>query len=209
VHYKPLLLDLKVFLQGPYSAGTMNIALKTGGYLASHFGTMPIPGWAVDSINLEIRDAASSPTIRKFRTAWLMQNGSVRMFNDTMVTHVEFDTATAGSYYIVVRHRNHLAIMSASAQALSASSALYDFTTGLGQCYGGDAKQLASGVYGLYAGDATGNGQVQLDDLNDNLRPAIGQSGYKASDLNLDGQVQNSDMNDYLRPNIGKGTRVP
>ena len=48
---------------------------------------------------------------------------------------VQFTGLSAGNYYIVIRHRNHLAIMSASAIPLSSSSALYDFTTAQSQAY--------------------------------------------------------------------------
>jgi hypothetical protein len=53
-------------------------------------------------------------------------------------------TAPEGNYYIVIKHRNHLAVMSANAVSLNGtSSTLYDFTTGSDKFYGnGGAKQL-------------------------------------------------------------------
>jgi len=111
-----LSLSIKVFLQGPYnpSTGRMNTTLKTTGILAAHFGSIPIPAEAVDSINIEIRDSASAAqaTVRKYAAAWLLADGTIKCFSDTTKSYVEFD-APIGSYYIVVRHRNHLAIMSA------------------------------------------------------------------------------------------------
>ena len=70
-------------------------------------------------------------------------------------------------------------------------------------------KEMEAGVWGLYTGDANGNGQIQTNDKNDYWRLEVGMSGYKDSDFNLDGQVQTSDKNDYWRSNVGRGTQVP
>jgi len=73
--------------------------------------------------------------------------------------------ANLGVYYIVIKHRNHLSVMSASAHTLATeSSTLYDFSAHT------DAKQVdtdPANVYRMYAGDASGNDQVQNSDKND------------------------------------------
>ncbi|MEK9137594.1 MAG: hypothetical protein AAB393_10765, partial [Bacteroidota bacterium] len=112
---------LKYFLQGPYNsaAGVMNNGLKTGGHLAAHFVGVAIPANAVDSINIEIRNAptAAGSTTRMFIPAWLLTDGTLRSFSDTTKNYIEYESLS-GSYYVVVRHRNHLAVMSANAVAL-------------------------------------------------------------------------------------------
>jgi hypothetical protein len=70
-------------------------------------------------------------------------------------------------------------------------------------------KELGGGYYGMYAGDANGNGQVQNNDNLDYWRMQNGQSGYKSGDFNLNGQVQNNDYQDYFEPNNGTGSQVP
>jgi hypothetical protein len=190
----------------------MSNALRTGGHLASHFGGT-IPTLAVDSINLEIRNAASAgaSTIRKFAPAWLLTNGTIRSFTDTTKSYVEFDTTISGNYYIVVRHRNHVAIMDSLPLQLDGSSVpiVYDFTTGQSKAYGSNPMKPVGTKYAMYAGDATSNGQVQNSDINTGIRPKLGQSGYINGDINLNGQVQNSDINTFTRPNLGRGSQVP
>jgi hypothetical protein len=88
---------------------------------------------------------------------------------------------------------------------------LYDFTTGSGQYYGGSngAKELEAGVWGMIAGDADANGQVQTTDKNDYWWIQTGTAGYKSGDFNMNGQVQTSDKNDYWWLNSGLGSQVP
>lgn len=189
------LASVKVFLEGPYNSGTllMNKMLKTSGYLAAHFGSVPIPSEAVDSISIEVRDSLSgvASLVRKYSPAWLLTNGTIRQFADTTKSYMEIPT-TAGDYYIVVHHRNHLAVMTVTAQTLSSSSAVvYDFTTS--QAYGTDPmKVLAGGKFGMIAGDADGSGVVDASDRSAswNLR---NQSGYRTEDVDLSGVVDASD----------------
>jgi hypothetical protein len=212
MHYKPLLLGLKVFLQGPYNAGQarMNIWLKTMGYLVSHFGSMPIPGWAVDSINVEIRNAesGSGSTTRRFRPAWLLADGTIRDFRDTTVSFVALDSALADNYFIVVRQRNHLGAESATSVALSSSVVTYDFSTSTSKFRGNEAKQLASGVYGLFGGDASGDGFVVLATELSKVRPDNLKSGYRPTDLNMDGFVVLATELLVIRPNNLKSTKI-
>jgi hypothetical protein len=203
----------KLLLEGPYNTGTllMNKTLRTGGHLAAHFGSIPVPSEAVDSIGIELRNAASavSATTRKYRPAWLLTDGTIRDFVDTTKNYVEYDTL-AGNYFIVVYHRNHIPIMTAVTQSLNGSTpSAYDFTTAQAQAYGSNSMKQIGSVYAMIAGDASGNGQVANSDINNVIRPTLGQSGYKNGDANLNGQVQNSDMNTYTRPNLGRGTQVP
>ncbi|MEK7671855.1 MAG: hypothetical protein AAB344_06515, partial [Bacteroidota bacterium] len=202
-----------VLLEGPFNTTTnlMEKSLNVGGILSSHFTGASIPSEAVDSITIEIRDSASaaSSTVRKFRPAWLLTDGSIKDFVDTTKNYVEFDT-TAGNYYIVVRHRNHLAIMSATSQTLTGTTTSYNFTTAQGQAYGTNPmKQVAAGRFAMYAGDGNGDGGVDAIDRNTVWRPQNGSGGYLAGDFTLDGGVDAIDRNTMWRPNNGIGTQVP
>ncbi len=88
--------SVRVFLEGPYDPGTgvMRTLLRSGGSLTSRFPGAVIPGNAVDSIALEIRNAASAAgsTTRKFTSAWLMRDGTIRNRQDTTLNYVSFDT---------------------------------------------------------------------------------------------------------------------
>jgi hypothetical protein len=219
VHYKPVHVRLNVFLQGPFNTGTgaMATTLNTAGHLTTHFGAGTYPATSVDSINIEIRDSASASksTIRRYGPAWLLLDGTLRNFSDTALTHVAWDSVAEGSYYIVVRHRNHLAIMSANGVVLSTTGTEYDFTTSQSSAYGIDAmKGFGTGntaPCALYGADANADGQITSTDFNVfNPKFTSGATGYQASDWNLDAQVTSTDFN-LFNPNFttGKATRVP
>lgn len=205
-----LRLGERVFLEGPYNApaDTMTNLLKTGGHLAAHFPGTPIPSKAVDSINIEIRDSlsAAKSNIRKFAPAWLLTDGSIRMFSDTTRNYVEFDT-TGGSYYVVVRHRNHLAIMSARRVTLAAVPSFYDFSTAQSQAYGMSPMRPLGTRYVLWGGDCNGSGS---NTATDRLawQTSNGTAGYKGADLNLSGVVTASDRL-LWQSNNGRTTQMP
>jgi hypothetical protein len=206
-----LRLSAKVFLQGPYNTGTslMNTTLNSSGVLAAHFGSTPIPVLAVDSVKIEIRDSVSAvqASLRVYADAWLMADGTLRSFIDTTKAYVELD-APVGSYYIVVRHRNHLAIMSATKLALTTDSTGYDFTTGQAQAYGTNPMAALSGsVYSLISGDANQSGFITATDINDVINHLNGNS-YLTSDVNLSAFATATDINIMIN-NLNKNTQVP
>ena len=208
----PTLASVKAFLQGPSLGSSMSTALNANGVLASHFTSTPIPGRAVDSINIEIRDSLlpAKAHIRQFAPAWLLADGSILAFPDTTKNYVGFSGAPAGSYYIVVRHRNHLAIMSSAPISLgvSAPPTAYDFSTGQAQAYGTNAMILAGTHYALISGNAS-----NADDIINALdrvatRNNLGASDYNPADLNLDGVVNALDRV-VARNNLGQSSQVP
>jgi hypothetical protein len=209
-----LLVKIKVFLQGPYSGGVMTTGLNTGGYIPL---TQPYSGapWnysgvesvgsipnldVVDWILVELRTGTASTTKVETRAAFLLKDGTVVDVDGS--SDVAFSVATAGDYYIVIRHRNHLAIMSAAVVTLP-NATVYDFTTALTQAYENTAAPmitLGSGVFGMYAGDASANGQVKFSGSGSDravIQGVVGAStltnlvnGYYSADLNMNGQVK-------------------
>ncbi len=224
-------VDAKVVLEGPYESATnfMNTALNGGGHLptsqpyadaffdgtpmdydgtegvgAGFFANNPE---IVDWVLVELRTSADAGDTVARRAAFLKRDGSIVDLD--CVSPVAFVVPVVQDHFVVVRHRNHLPVMSAAAVALSGSTLTHDFTTGQGQAFGAQPmQQLEPGVFGLYAGDFDGNGQVQTSDKNNLWRAEVGLAGYKASDANLNGQVQNDDKNNYWRPNSGKGSQI-
>lgn len=206
-----VLADVRFMLEGPYNtaSGTMNTTLRSSGVLATRYPGMAIPAQAVDSVSIEIRDSASatSASVRKFRPAWLMANGTIRSFADTTKSFVEFD-APAGQYYIVARHANHLPVMSNVRQALASSVATYDFVLSQSQAYGtAPLKQLASGVFGLYGGDTNVSGIVTAADAN-SVFGQLNIAGYSVNDVNLSGIVTAADAN-LVFGNLNRASQVP
>jgi len=93
---------------------------------------------------------------------------------------------------------------------LGGGAYLYDFTTPAGQAHGTDAqKDLGSGIFGMYAGDADANGTVELDDKTLFWSPEAGRSGYLNSDFNLNSQTDNTDKNEIWINNTGNFSQIP
>jgi regulation of enolase protein 1 (concanavalin A-like superfamily) len=206
----------RLLLQGPYDAGTglMANTLRSSGALAARYPSRVIPAGAVDSINIEIRNTitAGGSSTRKFAPAWLLRDGSIRDMTDTTKTFVEFDTTDA-TFYIVVRHANHLPVMSAEEQALSASSVTqYDFSLALTQAYGAEAMEQVTVAgpprYALIAGNAaSGDARVNAADRQV-VKSQTGLTGYRIGDLTLNGIVDAQDQT-LARANTGRETDIP
>jgi hypothetical protein len=177
-------------LSQPYDTAPWN-------YTGSEF-VASIPAGVVDWVLVEVRSGTAAATTVGRRAAFIRSDGTIVDVDGS--SPVLFGGISTGSYYLVLRHRNHLAVMSAAAVALSASSALYDFTTGSGKYYGGDAQELAVGVYGLWAGDVSGNGVLKYMGSGNDRSPILTRiggtsltatvNGYFAEDVNMNGVVK-------------------
>jgi hypothetical protein len=215
--------NLKVYLQGPFMTpgDSMRTSLRQQGVLPLHqpYSGVPwnysgtesvgsIPSGVVDWVLVELRTDTSAASKVATRAGFIKRDGSIVDLDG--VSPVAFVNLAAGNYYVVVRHRNHLAIMSASAVALSASSSLYNFMTSQSQAYGTNPmKQLGTGIFGMIGGDGNGDGGVDAIDRNAVWRPGNGTAGYLQADFNLDGGADAIDRNTIWRPNNGSGTQVP
>lgn len=95
-----------------------------------------------------------------------------------------FSTAPTGSYYLVVRHRNHLALWSAALQALTkgtTSIGAYDYSSGPGTAYGTGALKPEGGRYVSWGGDVNQDDVVDFLDRNLTWNNRA-LAGYLASD---------------------------
>jgi hypothetical protein len=182
--------------KNPYGVAPWNY---TGGD-----SVLAIPLDVVDWVLVTLRSGTAANTGVDTAAGFIKRDGSVVGLDGT--TALTFSGVKFGNYYVVLRHRNHLGIMSAGALALNRTSEAYNFTTAAGKAYGTDAmKGLGTGgiaPFGLYGGDADGDGQILSSDFNVfNPRFISGATGYQASDWNLDGQVTSTDFN-LFNPNF-------
>jgi hypothetical protein len=210
--------NLKAFLQGPFTTpgDSMRTSLLQQGYVPlkqpysgspwNYSGTdsvTSVPSGVVDWVLVELRTPDSSAASKvATRAAFIKRDGSIVDLDG--VSPVAFVNLAAGNYYVVVRHRNHLAIMSASAVALSASSSLYDFTMSQSAAYSTDyglylpMKDLGDGKFGMCAGDVNGDGTLKYNGAGNDrvlIFNRIGSltgtvNGYFNEDVNLNGQVK-------------------
>jgi hypothetical protein len=158
----------------------------------------------VDWVFLELRDKSDGVSVIATRSALLQSDGEVVDMDG--VSPVVFANLPADDYYLVVKHRNHLGVMSAMPISLSKTSTVVDLTSDLNDITGGtnSIAALGDGRFGLYSGDYNHNGQVQNVDYA-LMVLTLGTAGYVQGDMDLNGQVQNTDLQFQLVPNIGKG----
>ena len=219
--YGAISADIKVFLEGTYksSSHNMNTVIST---LADFPKAQPynVPPWnyggdetvasipsnVVDWVLVELRTGASSSTVAATRAAFLKSDGTIVDLEGT--SPVGFSGITPGSYYIIVKHRNHLAVMSSDLVVLDGITS-YDFTTGSDKYYGttSGAKEVETNVWGMLAGDTNGDGGVGVEDYSE-YKMTQGQEGYdKIADFNCDGGVGVEDYSLY-KLNQGKESAV-
>ena len=219
----------KVLLEGPYSSGGMMLQEaafttarpSTQPYSdAQYNGTdhefdgvddaIPYPGSSVDWVVAHLRTGTSAATaVAGSEVVMLVgTDGSLTNANgDSVRFFVE-----PGSYYLVLRHRNHLSIMTSAAVDFSTTVGTWDFTTASSQAFGtSPMTEPETGVWAMFAAEAN------LDDLNNagdfNLwltDTKAGANGYQTTDFNLDGQVTAGDFNLWLaNTKVGATSAVP
>jgi hypothetical protein len=161
----------------------------------------------VEWVLVEFRDAvnassATSATMIERRAAHLMKNGRCI---------VEFSNSYSNNLFIVIRHRNHLPILSNYPVFNTNGVYSYDFSVDVGQAYGGASAQKFLGliVYGMIGGDANADGYINSDDYTNVWSLETGESGYLPSDVTLDGQANNKDKVDIWVENEGESSQLP
>jgi len=212
----PVPVKVKALLQGPFvpALGNMNTGLTAAGLLPLNqpFNRAPwnyagsesianaaqIPAGATDWVLVELRNGTNPNEVLAQRAAILLNNGVIRNATGSATDAVTFTGIASGSnYFISVKHRNHVPVMSATPVQLPNATA-YDFTASAAAAANtGQMVQVAAGKYALWAGDFDGNGVVSVHDFNyytPQVNPAL---QYADGDLNLDGQVNSNDFDIY------------
>ena len=116
----------------------------------------------VDWVYLELRNTSAVPTtVLQTRSALLLRDGSIVDVDG--VSSVYFKNVDAGTFNVAVRHRNHLGLRTGTAASLAllSSPAVTDLTTNANTLSGFGAL-LATGVYGMYAGNVNLNTNVRV-----------------------------------------------
>jgi hypothetical protein len=189
----------------PLSSNKAYPTTAYGYYTVSTVPSIPNPD-IVDWMLVELRTGTASGTTVARHAAFLKRDGTI--VDKDGSSPLTFQGLSKGDYYIVVRHRNHLAIMTASAIPLSSNSALYDFTTSQSQAYGTEAmKDLGNGAFGIYSADGNNDGGIYGEDYI-LYQTSQGEEGYRIEDFNMDGGVYGEDYILY-KVNQGFETLIP
>ncbi len=227
VQLKPVGVDMniKVFLEGAFRDSIMSTTLNDNVLLPvmQPFNTSPwnyngqekvssIPNPDItDWVLVELYDTTGikSGTVISEQAAFLLNNGNIAGLDGTAPLRMALEDLS-GSYFVIIRHRNHLDIMSASSLNISGGVIQYDFTTDAEQAYGtGAQKEIANGIYVMYGGDINGDGFIDETDKSGNWHSEAGLAGYLPSDLNFDGEADNRDKDDIWINNKGQASQIP
>jgi len=229
-----VVVPIKAMLDGPYVTANlqMNDGLRAGGLVpAAHpYGGAPWnhPGSEtvapavlavagtnaiVDWVLVELRASGDNTTVVASAAGLLQRDGDVVATNGSSSLTL---SAPSGSYYVVLRHRNHLGVMSASPLALTGSSSTVDFTLSGTATFGTAARKDVNGMQVLWAGDVSSDGLLQYTGNGNDRDPILAKiggtvptnttAGYWPEDCTLDGVVQytgNGNDRDPILQNIG------
>jgi len=219
--------NLQVFLEGPYNGSDMNIVLFDNGLLPlnqpydtepwNYFGgeTLSVnPGddvvdWVlVEFLESPYEAASATPDkIIHLEAALLMADGSIVQPNG--ISPLEFEADIQENLYIVVRHRNHLAVLSASSIIPTKGTYYYDFTNDSTKAYLDGQKEIATGVFGMAGGDCDANQIIENTDKDICWTVEAGNMGYLPGDWSLNTQINNPDKDDIWVENLGLESKVP
>jgi len=217
-------LSLKVFLEGPFNTAEMSAGINSILPLTTPYSQAPwnstgdesvesIPNPEIaDWILVELRDAlnvasAGSGTILSQQSAFLLKDGSVKGLDG--ISNLQFSNPVNHQLFVVIRHRNHLGIISANPLNLAGNVYNYDFSLSSGMAYLDGQKQLAPGIWGMIAGDCDANDVVNENDKSLIWKNQAGRSGYLPGDLNFDGQANNPDKNEFIIINYLSHSNIP
>jgi Concanavalin A-like lectin/glucanases superfamily/Ig-like domain CHU_C associated len=145
----------------------------------------------VDWVFLELRDPSVSGTVLQTRSALLQADGDVVDMDG--VSPVRFVGAAAGSYFIAIKHRNHMRMRTLNTVVLTNGINTFNFTNNSVPLLGTNPlRQVETSVYGLYTGDLNGDGVIDATDRSSvwNFRNLTGYSIY---DCNMNGTVDATD----------------
>jgi len=172
-----------------------------------------LPSGIVDWVLVDLRtdSSAASAVVGALRPAFLDSAGSILgLDGDTLA----FNGIAQAAYHVVVRHRNHLSIMTSGMVPVTDGVATWDFTTSIGQAYSGGGnpmKDLGSGIFGMFACDANADGDITAPDFNLwNASTSAGETGYLRADCNLDANATAGDFNFWnANTTAGAASQVP
>ncbi len=176
----------------------------------------------VDWVRFELRSTPLGPSVGTCN-ALVQRDGDVVSCLGAASIHFN---VPAGSYYVVVRHRNHLGVMTASPLVLSSTPTTLDFRSPATALYTRPAPNTDVPVKSigsqrlLWAGNAVVDERVKYTGANndrDGILAAIGGSvptnvvsgQYRLQDVNLDGMVRYTGLNndrDIVLQTIGGST---
>ncbi len=234
--FSRMILATRIFLEGPYRNGNMAADLAAKSLVPSvppniypynldpnrnSYYLRNVPDSVVDWVVLEFRTKQIGGDT-KYVTGLLLKSGQLMDANMNSPMYLSKRFLTDDEYYIVVRHRNHLSVITENPVRMAANTTIteLDFSKP-GVLFGHTdavkplAKQLDNSIiYGMIAGDVNGDGKIDDTDylscwdvLYNPTNKTIDVPSYKSYDMNLSGIINTRDLN-FILNNRGRITLV-
>jgi|GEM_PF-1395435 len=218
-----LKLSVRVFLEGALdpATGLMHTKLRQQNLIpiAQPYNVVPWNYTGLESVTTPSNFSASmvdwvlvelrtgTPSLTGSKTTTLVETVAGILLDTGYIVDVTgapltFNQLSIGTnYHVLVRHRNHLDIIS-NGTVTGANNMTYDFTT-TNTAFGGMQLKPMGSYYAMYAADYTIDAVIQITDYSywEN-EPAILYT-YHLADGNLDGTVQATDYDIWV-PNMAK-----
>lgn len=208
--------QLLVYLEAPYKNGGMQNLLNAQNYipvkqpysdkpwlLADNVSLSEVKSNYLDWVLIELR--SNENVVNYIKAAILTKEGLVLNSDGSKLS---FNNITPGQYYVAVKHRNHLGIM--SSVKLSVSNGIpinYNFTDSQNKAFGTlPMTEVGNNKYAMFSGDADANGVVNNLDFG-KIANNIPSKGYKVNDLDMNGVTNVLDYS-LINKNILKKSNI-
>ena len=171
----------------------------------------------VDWVIVDLIDKTNNQSIVASQSALLQRDGDIISAGGEV--NVCFSGLTTDSFYVGVRHRNHLPIQTAAYYGLDASGKSFDFSS-IG-VYGSNSLVTINSVKAMWAGDPNSDEEVIFSGAGDDGAVVLnavltepnnvfslrtyGFDAYQSMDVNMDGRVQFSGLKndvDLIKNNV-------
>ncbi len=205
-----VLVDLNGFLDGAMIGPVMRTDLRQNGLIpasdpyglnttvSDHVLERVGASAVVDWVHVELRDPDNPIMVLDEMAALVQADGRVVSADGTHPLF--FPDAERGLYHVVLRHRNHLGVMSGDSYMLGRDVHVVDFRDPLLATWGTEARKVVGNSARLWCGDTNGDNIVLYTGAGNDRDPILqtigGQAptsvitGYHPVDVNLDGLVK-------------------
>jgi len=231
-YYGGLSIDLKINLAAAWNETNNNMdkTLNTEGLIpltdpySVGVTVSSVPSDAVDWVKVELRNSGNHATITNTYAKFVNQSGQIIEEDGS---NMKITGALTGSYYVAIHHRNHLGVVSNSTVDIGSSPAV-NFTNLLATAWDDPAistnnalKEVETGVFGLWEGDASGDGTVSYNGGSNDRIAVLNKVGastpgnavtstYAIEDVNMNGDVNyNGGSNDRISILNSVGASTP
>lgn len=157
----------------------------------------------VDWVYIELRNSTTPSTIVATKRALIQRDGDIVGVDG--VSPVSFPSLSYGSYYVSVKHRNHLGVMTATPVILGPCTlGTVDFINGAVWVKPGEVngpRRMFGAIGTLWSSDANRNKNSKYNGLSNDKQEVLNAVGvgtpnnalgpvYRAEDLNMDTKVR-------------------